>query len=67
MKSPQNAKIILNSSAWHLEIQPMPNKTDKDKKVWSHNIQSLLTAKNESILKFQFGTFTFNLYVNRRM
>jgi len=29
MRSPQKAKIILNSSAWHLEIQPMPKNTDK--------------------------------------
>ena len=29
IKSPQKAKIILNSSAWHLETQPMPKNTDK--------------------------------------
>jgi hypothetical protein len=29
MRSPQKAKIILNSSAKHLETQPMPKNTDK--------------------------------------
>jgi hypothetical protein len=29
MRSPQKAKIILNSSAWHLVTQPMPTNTDK--------------------------------------
>jgi len=29
MRSPQKAQIILNSSAWHLETQPMPTNTVK--------------------------------------
>jgi len=28
-EKPSKAKIILNSSAWHLETQPMPKNTDK--------------------------------------